>query len=132
MVSFDVKLSITGLQQAQERNLRAIAALQSVGALGRAIKFGTIEAHRYAVAITHVDTGSLKASHRMTVSGTRGVIAIDEGATNPRRGRPVADYAIWEHRRGGSHAFYARVESERGQQIGEAMGHIVKVGVHGG
>lgn len=130
-MSFDVKLSITGIQQAQERNLRAIAALSPVGALGRAVKLGTIEAHRYAVAITHVDTGSLKSSHRMDVNSLRGIVYPDAGATNPRSGRAVSDYAKWEHRRGGSHAFYARVESERGAQIARSMGHIVKVGVSG-
>lgn len=130
-MSFDVRLSITGIQEAQQRNLRAIAALSPVGALGRAVKYGTIEAHRYAVAITDVDTGSLKSSHRMDVNGTRGVIYVDPGATNPRSLQGVADYAKWEHRRGGSHAFYARVESERGAQIARSMGHIVKVGVSG-
>ncbi len=129
---FDVKLSITGLQQAQQRNLRAIAALSPSGALGRAIKLGTVEAHRYAVAITHVDTGSLKASHRIELTNDRGRVFIDPAAVNPRRGRPVEDYAIWEHRRGGTHAFYERVVSERGQQIGAAMSRLVKVGIHGG
>lgn len=130
-MAFDVKLSITGIQQAQQRNLRMIAALTPAGALGRAIKLGTIEAYRYAVAITHVDTGSLKNSHRMDVTGQRGVIYPESGATNPRSGQAVTDYAKWEHRRGGSHAFYARVETERGAHIAKSMGHVVKVGLHG-
>lgn len=128
---FDVKLTITGLQQAQAKNLRAIAALRPGGALSQAIQYGSLEAHRAAVTITHVDTGALRASHRVTVSNTRGVISIDPGATNPRSGQRVADYAAWEHRRGGSHGFYKRVEQEQGQRIGRQMGQIVRVQMYG-
>lgn len=128
---FDVKLTITGLQQAQQKNLMRIAALRPGGALSQAIQYGALEAHRAAVTITHVDTGALRASHRVTVSATRGVISIDPGATNPRSGERVAEYAVLEHRRGGSHAFYARVEREHGQRIGRQMGQIVRVAVSG-
>ncbi len=131
-MAFDVKLSITGIQEAQAANNRAIAALTPAGALGRAIKYGTTEAHRYAVAVTHVDTGALRASHRMEVSGLRGRIFIDPWSTNPRSGTPPAEYGLYEHRRGGSHAFYQRVVDERGDEISQAMGGMVEVGLHGG
>lgn len=130
-MAFDVKLSITGLQEAQQRNLEAIVALTPAGALGRAIQYGSLEAHRYAVAVTHVDTGSLRASHRVEVSGVRGRIYIDPAARNPRNATPPHEYGVYEHRRGGSHAFYERVEREHGAEIGERMGGMVKVGVDG-
>lgn len=115
-------ITIEGIQHAQEANLRHIAAMQPNGALGRAVQFGTIEAHRYAVAITHVDTGALRASHRMAVSGNHGRIYVDPTTVNPRTGERPAAYALEEHARGGSHAFYARTDAEAGYRIGEAAG----------
>ena len=126
MGGFDLDLTITGVQEAQRANLEAIAALRPGGAFGRAVVYATTAAHRYAVAITHVDTGALRASHRVEVSGLRGRIYIDPGAVNPRSAQRPAVYGPYEHARGGSHAFYQRVVEERGRQIGErAMGMIV-------
>lgn len=128
-MAFDVKLSITGIQQAQAANNRAIAALKPGGALGRAVQYGTIAAHRYAVALTHVDTGALKSSHRMEVSGLRGKIYIDPGAVNPRSNRRTALYGEYEHERGGEHAFYQRVIDEHGREIETEMREIVRRGL---
>jgi len=127
MSGFDVDLTITGIQAVQAANLRAIAAMKPSGALGRAVLYGTTEAHRYAVAITHVDMGALQASHRikMKQGGLRGEIYIDPATTNPRSGQRPVVYGFYEHERGGSHAFYARVEKERGAAIGKEMGRIV-------
>jgi hypothetical protein len=119
MAGFDVNLTITGIQEVQRANLQAIAALRPQGAFGRAIIYAATAAHRYAVAITHVDTGSLRASHRVEVKGTRGRIYIDPNSVNPRsRTRPVV-YGVYEHQRGGSHAFYQRVVDERGSDIAD-------------
>ena len=126
---FDVNLTITGLQEAMDLNLRAIAALQPQGALGRAVQVGTTMAHRAAVAITHVDTGALRASHRMEVKSTRGRIYIDPSARNPRSGQLTAVYGFFEHERGGSHAFYDRVEREFGREILDTMADIVRQGL---
>jgi hypothetical protein len=113
-------LTIKGLQEAQAANLKNIAALKPNGAFGRAVQYATIQAQRYAVSITHVDTGSLRASHRMQMYGNKGEIFIDPNAVNPRsRSRPV-DYGVYEHKRGGSHAFYARTEQEAGPKIANA------------
>lgn len=69
------------------------------------------EVHKYARATTHIDTGALALSHRMKVTGrgriARALIFIDPGALNPLGQRP-AEYGIYEHGRGGLHAFYAR------------------------
>lgn len=128
-MAFDVKLSITGIQEAQAANNRAIAALQPTGALGRAVQYGTVTAHRYAIGLTHVDTGALKASHRMEVTGLRGRIYIDPSTTNPRSRQAPVDYGPYEHDRGGSHAFYARVIDEHGPAIEAEMENIVKRGL---
>jgi hypothetical protein len=116
-MTFDVKLSITGIQEAQERNARAMAALRPTGAFGRAIQYVTVEAQRYAVGYTHVDTGSLKAAQRMEIGGLRGRVYIDPSATNPRSGQRPAEYGRYEHGRGGSHAFYQRVISDQGARL---------------
>lgn len=116
-MTFNVKMTITGLQEAQARNNRRIAALQPSGEFGRAILYATTEVHRYAVGVTHVDTGSLRASHRMEVSGIRGMVYLDPGAANPRSGQRTAVYGPHEHARGGSHAFYQRTISEAGAGI---------------
>ena len=59
-----LKFGIEGIQEAQAACNRALAAVQPKGALGEAVRWGIAEAHRYAVVITHVDTGALRASHR--------------------------------------------------------------------
>ena len=126
MGGFDASMTITGIQEAQRANLEMIAALRPGGALGRAVVYATTAAHRYAVAITHGDTGSLRASHRVEVSGLRGRIYIDPGSVNPRSGQKPVVYGPYEHARGGSHAFYQRVIDEKGQEIGNrAMAMIV-------
>jgi hypothetical protein len=114
-------LTIKGIQEAQQGNLEMIASLQPSGAFGRAVQYGLIEAHRYAVAITHVMTGSLRASHRMRLDGLRGRLYIDPQSVNPRTGERPADYGITEHKRGGSHAFYERTYYEAGKRIAHAV-----------
>ncbi len=125
---FNVQLTITGIQEAQAANNRLIARMQPGGALERAVLYGTTAAHRGAVAITHVDTGALRASHRMEVSGKRGRVYIDPSATNPRSLEATSDYGPIEHARGGSHAFYRRTVDELGPGIVAEMRGIVARG----
>lgn len=103
-----MELTIEGIQEAQDQNIRMIAALRPDNAFGRAIQMVISEAHRYAVAFTHVITGSLRAAHRMEVKKLEGTVSIDPGAINPMTGERPADYGIEEHGRGGTHAFYDR------------------------
>lgn len=125
----EVRLTIRGIQEAQAANNQAMAALRPAGALGRAVQWGTAESHRYCVTITHVDTGALRASHRMSFDEgrgwARGRIAIDASSVNPHGHKP-AEYGPIEHARGGSHAFYARTKEERGQHILRGMADIVR------
>src|SRR5574341_1622852 len=115
---FDVRATITGIQEAQAANLRLIAAARPEGGLGRAVQYAATAVHRYAVMITHVITGALRASHRIRLAGAaRAEIYLDPTATNPRTGERTAEYGPAEHARGGSHAFYERPVSEQGDEI---------------
>jgi translation elongation factor EF-Tu-like GTPase len=116
-----MKLGIQGIQEAQRANMRHIASLRPTGALGVAIQEGTLAAHRYTVAITHVDTGALRASERVELEGLRGTVFVDPSTTNPRSGARPADYVMFEHARGGSHASFLRTYSEQASQIGNTM-----------
>lgn len=120
-----VDMTIRGIQEAQRWNLRAIAALRPSGALGRAIQWGTAAAHRFAVSVTHVITGSLRASHRMAVSGVQGRVYLDTRAKNPRTGQRTAVYGPIEEARGGEHAFYGRTAREAGPRIARGMAERV-------
>ncbi|MEZ4558732.1 MAG: hypothetical protein R3A10_08090 [Caldilineaceae bacterium] len=112
-------IKIEGIQEAERGMLKAIAAVKPGTGLGAAVKAGTFEAHRYAKSITHVDTGALKASHYMRIRGEKGEIFINPSASRSD-GRSPAEYGPYEHARGGSHAFYARVPREHAREIGGA------------
>ena len=112
-------LSIAGIQEAQDLNLRIIAAFEPKGKAAEVVKNMTIEAHRYLVAQTHVDTGAYKASHRMKLTDVRGTIEPDRSAVNPKSGKLVIDYAEIEEGRGGEHAAYQRTIDEVGGRIAE-------------
>lgn len=109
-------VTIEGLQKAQQQNQRRIAALKPAGAFGEAIRWATTELERYAIAATHVDTGALKSSHMMEVHGLRGRIFLSPGAVNPKGQRPAV-YGVYEHERGGSHAFYERTVDDHGPHV---------------
>jgi hypothetical protein len=126
---FDVRLSITGIQEAQAANNRLIAAVKPTGATGRAVKYGTVEASRVAQVLTHVDTDALRASHRMQYAGLQGRVYLDPSAQNPRSHALTSAYGPIEHARGGQHAFYQRVVDEHGQRILSEMARIVIQGV---
>ena len=123
----NIRMDIRGIQEAQAANNRMIAALKPRGALGQAVQRGTMRAHRYAVLITHVDTGALRGSHRMRMErrGLRGVVSIDRSTRNPRSDARPYQYGVYEHDRGGSHAFYERTVEEEGPRILEDMGRTV-------
>lgn len=121
--------SISGLQQAQQAMMKKIASLKPGGSFEDAIRFGTIAALRYAISITHVDTGTLRAALRMKLergfmSGPRGVVYIDPNAVSPARSTTMAGrakpskYGPFENARGDSHGFFERVPRERGSTIG--------------
>ena len=146
---FDINLTITGLQERQDQNLRSIAALRPDGEFGEAVREAVTMLHRYAVSITHVGRykqsksghwyydkagpgvggGALRASHRMEVAGLYGRVYIDPAATNPRTGTRTGLYGIYENARGGSHAFYDRTISEYGDVVMNRVGRRVAFAV---
>jgi len=121
-----IGLSIEGIQEAQKQNNAMIAALRPTNLFGAVIQGVTIAVQRYAVSITHVVTGSLRASHRMAVKKLEGKVFIDPGATNPLTQQRPADYGVTEQRRGGDHAFYTRTEREAGQRLARQGADIIR------
>lgn len=119
------EFAIKGIQEAQAVNAKMIARLQPNGEVAQKIKDLTISAHRYAVSITHVLTGSLRASHRMELKGLRGRIYLDPQAVNPRSGQKPAVYGFYENKRGGEHAFYDRTVEEFEQKSEDAVFSVV-------
>jgi hypothetical protein len=103
-----MKMDIRGLQEAQARNVRRIAKLKPGGEFGQLLQRVTAYTHSQAVRVTHIDTGALRASHRMEITDVRGRVFIDPSAHNPRSKERVEDYAEIEENRGGGHAFYKR------------------------
>ena len=126
-MSVNPKLTIRGIQELQRANAKMINALKPEGARGRAVKYGLTEGQRAAQIETHVDTGALRASHRIyyDADGPRGTIYIDPTAANPRTGAKTSAYGLTEHARGDPHDFYARVERLHGKRIGEGMIHVI-------
>jgi hypothetical protein len=114
-------LGIEGLQEAMKKNQQDIAALKPRPGFAEATRQAMIQLHRHAVAITHVwveKGGGLRASHRMELvdGGLTGIISIDPSAVNPRGQRPSV-YGVYEHARGGAHAFYDRAIEEAGDSV---------------
>jgi len=126
----DISLTITGIQEAQRANEQDMRAISPRGALGKAIKEGTQEAHRYAQVITHVDTGAWKGSHRMgfreAATSARGEVYIDPASVNPVSNiRPIVYASGWEEW-GGEMAVYERTVNERGERIIRDMTAIIR------
>jgi len=127
-----IRTEIKGLQELQAANARVLAALKPSGAFGRCIQYVTLGAQRVAAAVSHVDTGAMRAAHiaRLALNIGRGYIYLNPAARNPRSGRAVAEYAVYEHNRGDSHAFYDITVDDYGptlvrrgyQIVGDATG----------
>ena len=129
-MSIDLALTITGIQELQRANAEMMRAISPRGALGKAIKEGTQEAHRYAQVITHVDTGAWKGSHRMAFreasTSARGEVFIDPSSVNPVSNIRPAVYASGWEEWGGEMAVYERTVNERGERIIRDMIDIIQ------
>jgi hypothetical protein len=91
--------------------------LKPSGEAQAGVRKATATGHRYALAITAVDTGAWRASHRMEVEGLTGRVFIAPEAANPRSGTRVSRYqSVWEER-GGRLAAYERTVNEAGDKI---------------
>lgn len=109
--------NISGLQEAQRWNARAIANMKPSGAFGRMIRDIVTQIQRAEMAVTHVDTGALRGSERMELRGLTGRTYIDESAMNPRSRVPAHVYAVFENARGDSHAFGERTANDAAPAI---------------
>lgn len=141
------RYDIGAIQIEMVNNVRLISQAEARSEMARAVKDLTIGLHRYAVAYTHVGQyrqsrtgtwyytrsggvggGSLRASHRMAFvdapDGPEGRIYIDPSSINPRTGRRPAEYGVYEHARGGDHAFYDRALTHADALAGNAMGRL--------
>ncbi|MCI0363685.1 MAG: hypothetical protein L0219_07360 [Phycisphaerales bacterium] len=101
-----------------------------------AVRRATEQAQEYAVQITHRDTGALAGAHEKQVDSVRGEgrVFISRSARNPRVGHttPVYQYGVYEHDRGGEHAFYERTVEERGDLIGHEGVDLIVESVRNG
>lgn len=121
-----IRSTITGIQQAQRAMLKTLAAVKPSGGLGRALQYMTAEAHRFLVAVTHVDTGAYRGSQiprQETPSRYR--IYINPSTTNPRTGARPSRYGPVEEARGGSHAAYERTYHEGPAIAGRAVSYLL-------
>ncbi len=129
MADFGIRVSVRGLQALQRANIQMLEAVNPRGGLGRGIRDAGVFMLRYARAITHIQTGTLAASHRMDfaqggVESFFGAVRfrtdvfariyIDSSAKNPFTGQRPYIYGSAEHAKGGSHRFYERAVDEAG------------------
>lgn len=139
---FSGSLSIQGLQEAQQRNLKRIAALSPDGALGRAVQWAAGEMHRHLTANTPWETGALRASRRITFTedgdDVRAQIFDSRNSYNPRSSTPPHEYDVYLHERGfrpglrgGIQASYTWTRLKYGQTITKRMLGRVRVGLRG-
>jgi hypothetical protein len=123
-IQSEARITVENLTEIQERMANRIAALQSGGALQGSVQEMILAAHKYSVSITHIGQykrggqsikgGFLRASQliRMENGGLRGVVYINPEAMNTIQKKRPADYGVFEHRRGGDHAFFERTRKE--------------------
>lgn len=120
-----INQTISGIQEAQRWNLRAIANLRPDGAFGHAIRDITTQVHRYEVTIAHVDTGAMRASLRIEIQGLKARTYLDTAAKNPQTGAKTSVYGEIENARGGDHAFGLRTVNEAAPRIVvQALGYL--------
>jgi hypothetical protein len=118
-------MPIYGIQQTQANLNRIAATNRPDSVIAAAVEGATQAAHRYAIYVTHVDTGALKGAHAYTARGVHGEVYIRAEAQRSDGRRP-AQYGPYEHARGGSHAFYARTVSEGASSIEAAANAAVR------
>lgn len=101
---------VKGLEKTQKALADTIKAAQPDGKLDHSIKLGITFAYGLAKDYTHIDTATLRAAHRMQqMRAANWRIHIDPSVVNPKTGQKPYEYGVYEHYRGGDHAFYEQV-----------------------
>ena len=111
-----LRFRMKGLAATTRRLDRTREMLKARGVLGQQIRQVARTIFDYMRAITHVESGALRAAERFTFDpeDVSAVVDIDPHAP-PRKGKTLpVEYGIYEHARGGTHAFMQRAMSERG------------------
>ena len=129
----NVRIGIEGLQEVQAAMMRIAARLLSGDGIAAAVGRVTLALHRVAVANTHVGRyvqtrtgryrwappntpgarggGALRASQMVEMPTDHerpvGRVLLNPSTINPYTGQRPAVYGLYEHQRGGEHAFYA-------------------------
>lgn len=115
-----LKITVEGLIELQRANEELIHTIRPQNQLGRSVKRVLTFLHKYAVRITHRQTGALASSHVMEFLVRRkrieGRLFISRRTRNPSTGARPYKYGVEEHERGGTHAFYRRTVKEVGEQ----------------
>ncbi len=114
----ELSIEIKGMKEKLRQFQALIGDLAASGGLQGIVAKATLRALRYATRVTHVVTGRLKNSHYPRVTSSTNVV-YGSVSTN------VA-YAVYEHDRGGSHAFYQRTADEEGPAIAAAAARDVR------
>jgi len=117
--------TVEGMAAAQAALRRAEQVAAAGGPLEKALSYAATRLERYAISITHVDKGDLKGAHRIRVSSNRAEIYLDPSAVNAKGRRP-AEYGVYEHARGGSHAFYQRTIDEASDAVLREAGDMLR------
>jgi len=139
-MAYQPGLSIEGLQKAQQRNLRRMALLEPTGAPGRAVQEGGAEMFRYLLVNMPWQTGSLRASRRMTFNANvpRLQIFTSGVAYNPRSDTRPAEYDVYLHARGevaglrgGIQASFPYTKRMHGPAVLQKMGHKIQMELKG-
>lgn len=125
----NIRAEVAGIKKLQQANRRRIAALQPTGKAGAAMQWGLLELQKYQIGITHVDTGTLRASRRIVTYGNVGRLFTDFNAINPKSGVRAWTYDPYEEARGGSHASWQRTFSEAGPRVATRMTSVVLEGL---
>jgi len=127
-------VSIQGLQEAQERNLRRIAGMAPGGVRGEAVQVGASRFHRALTYNTPWQTGALRASRRITFESSvpRAQIFDSKNSYNPRSKTPPHEYDVYLHGRGfrrglrgGIQASYPYTMQNEGQKILSDMNDMI-------
>lgn len=94
--------SLKGLQDAQKRNLRRIAALKPGGFIDAVLQWAAGEAHRHWTYYTPHETGALRASRRIEMDSAHGraIVFTAPEARNPKSKTPPAEYDVYLHAQG--------------------------------
>jgi hypothetical protein len=103
--------TVRGLDAANALLEELAGDLEHDGVLGNVLLLAASQAQRYAAGVVHVDTGRLKNSLHASTNLQRAGNRLSASVTTN------VEYAIYEHRRGGDHAFFERTRREEGPNI---------------